>query len=214
MDFLDPELNNYIEKHTEPEPALLEKLNRYTHLHVLKPRMLSGHYQGRVLSLLSNMIKPSLILEIGTYTGYSALCLAEGLSESGKLITIDINAELEAPVRQFFAESSLAPAIDYRIGSALSIIPTLSGPFDLVFIDADKINYLHYYNMVIEKTRKGGFIIADNVLWSGKVLPKNRKKEDEDTLAVVEFNKQVQEDRRVQNVLLPIRDGLMVVRKL
>jgi len=214
VEFLEPELTHYIEKHTEPEPALLQKLSRYTHLHVLKPRMLSGHYQGRVLSLLSNMIRPSLILEIGTYTGYSALCLAEGLAENGKLITIDINAELERTARQFFAESSFAQAIDYRIGAALSIIPTLTGPFDLVFIDADKVNYLHYYNMVVDKIRNGGFIIADNVLWSGKVLPKNRKKEDEDTLAVIEFNKKVQEDKRVQNVLLPVRDGLMVVRKL
>ena len=214
MEFLDKDIAAYIEDHTESEPALLQQLNRYTHLHVLKPRMLSGHFQGRVLSLLSHMIRPASILEIGTYTGYSALCLAEGLQPGGKLVTIDINNELEAVVRKFLQQSPFAGQIEYVIGNALDEVPKINNSFDLVFIDADKINYSRYFDLVIDKVTAGGYIIADNVLWSGKVLAKNRKKDDEDTLAVLSFNKKVADDGRVQNVLLPIRDGLMVLRKI
>ncbi len=214
MEFLDADLYTYIYRHTQDEPEYLQKVSRYTHLNVLRPRMLSGHFQGRLLSMISHMIKPAHVLEIGTYTGYSALCLAEGLSEGGKITTIDINPELEEPVRRIFAGSRHAHQIDFRPGNALEIIEELPGPFDLVFIDADKANYGAYYDLVFDKVKPGGYIIADNVLWSGKVLEKNRTKDDKDTLAILEFNRRVQEDPRVQNVLLPIRDGLMVLRKI
>ncbi len=214
MDFIDSELFRYIEDHTEAEPGLLSRLNRHTHLNVLRPRMLSGHFQGRVLSMFSQMIKPAAILEIGTYTGYSALCLAEGLQKGGKLITIDINIELESITRKFINESAYAQSIDYIIGNALVEIPKLHTNFDLVFVDADKSNYQQYFDLIIDKVNTGGYIMADNVLWSGKVLAKNRKKDDPDTLAILAFNKKVAEDPRVQSVLLPIRDGLMVLRKL
>lgn len=214
MELIDEDLSGYIEEHTEAESPLLAKIRRFTHLNVLRPRMLSGHLQGRVLSLVSHMIRPTSILEIGTYTGYSALCLAEGLQKNGQLITIDINRELESAVRSFFKESPYSHAIEYRIGNALDEIPKIDGGFDLVFIDADKINYCNYFNLIVDRLSPGACIIADNVLWSGKVLKKNRKKDDEDTLAIMAFNKMVHEDPRVQNVLLPIRDGLMVLRKL
>lgn len=214
MDFLDPDIGQYILQHTQEEPYELHRINRFTHLNVLRPRMLSGHYQGRVLSMLSHMISPTLILEIGTYTGYSALCMAEGLQKGGRIVTIDKNAELEEPVRKIFAGSVFASQVDFRIGNALDIIPDLHGPFDLVFIDADKINYTAYYDLVIKKVRQGGYILADNVLWSGKVLAKNRTKDDADTVAILEFNRKVHEDGRVSNVLLPVRDGLMILRKL
>jgi caffeoyl-CoA O-methyltransferase len=213
MEFLDPQLEEFVVKHTEEEPALLQKLNRETYAKVMMPRMLSGHLQGRVLSMLSHMIQPERILEIGTYTGYSALCFAEGLKESGKIITIDINEELESMVRSFIKEAGLEDKVDYRIGNALDIIPELKESFDIVFIDADKENYGRYYEMVIDKVRKGGYIIADNVLWSGKVLLE-KEKMDKDTEAIVHFNQKVQDDPRVQNVLFPIRDGLMIARKL
>ncbi|MEM9391126.1 MAG: O-methyltransferase [Bacteroidota bacterium] len=211
MEFINEDIQRYAEAHSEQEPVLLSKINRDTHANVIMPRMLSGHIQGRILSMFSNMIRPSAILEIGTYTGYSALCMAEGLTENGQLITIDINEELEEKVRFFFSESALGSTIDYRIGDALEIIPQLENTFDLVFIDADKINYSNYYEMVLSKVRVGGFIIADNVLWSGKVL---NTKQDKDTLALDEFNKYVHNDERVQNVLFPVRDGLMVLRKV
>lgn len=214
MDFIDPDLADYITAHSSPEPEHLRHIARYTHLNVLRPRMLSGHYQGRFLSMIAQMIKPRTILEIGTYTGYSALCLAEGLAPGGKLVTIDINQELEKTVRGFFEASACSSQIDFRIGNALEIIPTINLVFDLVFIDADKINYSKYFDLVIDKVRSGGFILADNVLWSGKVLQKNRAKDDKDTLAILEFNKKVHEDVRVENVLLPIRDGLMLLRKM
>lgn len=214
MEFLNRELQQYVESHTSPEPAILKKLNRQTNAEVLMPRMLSGHFQGRVLSMLSHMIRPRRILEIGTYTGYSALSLAEGLEEDGLLITIDINEELEGMVRNYFQESGFAEKINYIIGDARNVIPALNDLFDLVFIDADKINYLQYLEMVIEKVRKGGIIIADNVLWSGKILSNSDKKMDKDTAALMEFNSFVQNDPRVENVLLPIRDGLMIIRKL
>ncbi|MBK9479776.1 MAG: O-methyltransferase [Bacteroidetes bacterium] len=213
MEFIDEQLAAYVEEHTQSESKLLKKINRDTHVNVLMPRMLSGHLQGQVLRMLSLMIQPAKVLEIGTYTGYSALCLAEGLTETGKLITIDINAELEERVRGYFAESSVKQKIEYRIGNALEIIPTLNESFDLVFIDADKSNYSNYFDLCIDKVRKGGYLIADNVLWSGKILMPLEKM-DKDTLLIHKFNKKIQEDKRVENVLFPIRDGLMVMRKL
>lgn len=182
-------------------------------MQVLKPRMLSGHMQGRFLAMMSRMIRPERVLEVGTYTGYSALCMAEGLSPKGKLITLDINEELQKRVQGYFNESKWAEQIDYRIGNALELIPEIEGPFDLVFIDADKENYRNYYDLVIDKVRPGGFIIADNVLWSGKVLPAYRKKLDKDTQAIIDFNAAMHADARVENVLVPIRDGLLVLCK-
>lgn len=211
MNFLPEAIEKYVAEHTASEAALLQRLNRETHAKVLMPRMLSGHVQGRVLSMLSHMIKPSRILEIGTYTGYSAICMAEGLADDGKLITIDINEELEDMVRAYIEEAKLSQQIDYRIGNALDLIPKIDDKLDLVFIDADKINYSNYYDLCIDKVRKGGFIIADNVLWSGKVVG---DKIDKDTQALLDFNDKIHEDDRVENVLFPIRDGLMVVRKL
>ena len=212
MDFIPDEIQQYCDEHTNAENKLLEKINRKTHTEVMMPRMLSGHFQGRVLSMLSHMIKPKRVLEIGTYTGYSALCMAEGMPDDGELITLDINEELEDMVQGFFDESAYVKMIDYRIGDAMTLIPSLEGYFDLVFIDADKKNYLNYYNLVFDKVNAGGFIIADNVLWSGKIIPSD-KKMDKDTQAIVDFNRWVHEDDRVENVLLPIRDGLMVLRK-
>ena len=209
MEILNEDLQRYAEQHTSPESDLLRKINRDTHAHVLMPRMLSGHLQGRVLSMISYMIQPQRILEIGTYTGYSALCLAEGLSPGGKLITIDINEELEKKVSDHF--TLWQDKIEYKIGNALDIVPTLNEIFDLVFIDADKSNYSRYFDLVIDKIRPGGFILADNVLWSGKVLNKNP---DNDTKSIIAFNQKIQHDSRVENVLLPIRDGIMMIRKL
>jgi predicted O-methyltransferase YrrM len=212
MNFIDKEIEDYALNHTKPESELLKKLNRETHAKIMMPRMLSGHLQGRLLSMLSNMIKPEYILEIGTYTGYSALCLAEGLIANGKLITIDINEEIEKFTRSFFEQSEFKNKIEYYIGNALTIIPTINHPFDIVFIDADKENYAAYYDLVFDKVKKGGYIIADNVLWSGKVLIDNSKL-DKDTKAIKAFNDKIQEDKRVENILLPIRDGLMICRK-
>ena len=211
MDFIQSDIQRYAEQHTSEESDLLKRINRETYAQVLMPRMLSGHLQGRVLSMVSQMIKPKVILEIGTYTGYSAICLAEGLTPGGKLITIDRNEELESRVREYFAEANLSDKIDFRIGNALSIIPTLRETFDLVFIDADKENYSRYFDLVIDKIREGGIILADNVLWSGKVL---NEKQDKDTRAIVEFNQKIHADRRVENVLLPIRDGILMIRKV
>ncbi|GAB3828136.1 O-methyltransferase [Pontibacter rugosus] len=213
MEFIDEELLQYSEDHTSPENELLHKINRQTHLNVLKPRMLSGHLQGRLLSLYAKMIQPKQILEIGTYTGYSALCMAEGLQEGGMLHTVDKNEELEQRVQGYFNESGYGDRMKLYIGNAMEIVPTIDAVFDLVFLDADKINYTHYYDMVIEKVRPGGYIIADNVLWSGKVLEKYRKKLDEDTKAVMDFNLKVHQDERVENILLPVRDGLLIARK-
>lgn len=212
MEFIDPKLEQYAAAHTVPEDQLLKKINRETWAEVLMPRMLSGHIQGRILSSFSKMIKPKNILEIGTYTGYSALCLAEGLQPNGRLITIDINDELENRVRRYFSESAFASQIDFRIGNAVKILPQLRETFDLVFIDADKINYYTYYEMIVEHVPSGGFIIADNVLWSAKVLMKETEM-DEDTLAIHKFNEKVASDPRVNCVLFPVRDGLMVMQK-
>lgn len=211
MSIIPEELQQYVEQHTSPESDLLRRINRDTHAGVLRPRMLSGHLQGRLLAMISCMLRPQTILEIGTYTGYSALCMAEGLAEGGRLITIDINEELEDRVRATFAASSLADRIDFRIGNALKVIPELNETFDLVFIDADKENYSAYYDLVLPRVSEGGIILADNVLWSGKVL---QTKLDKDTKAIIEFNRKIQEDRRVENVLLPVRDGIMMIRKL
>ncbi len=213
MKFLVEEIEEYSAAHTEDENALLKSLNRETHAHVLSPRMLSGHMQGRFLSMISRMIRPDRILEIGTYTGYSGICLCEGLNPGGKLITIDVNEELESFTRRYFDQTPFKDQIDYRIGNALDIIPTLTDTFDIVFIDADKINYSSYFNLCLDKTRTGGFLIADNVLWSGKVV-QQLKKIDKDTQALLDFNRMVHDDPRVSNMLLPIRDGLMILQKL
>lgn len=210
MEFIDPAIDQYATEHTSPESDLLIRITRETYAEVLMPRMLSGHLQGRILSMISKMVAPDMILEIGTYTGYSALCLAEGLSEKGIITTIDINEELEERVRGYFATSDFNSKINYRIGNALNIIPEMEHNFDLAFIDADKINYLNYYNMLLPKMRRGGIILADNVLWSGKVLEQD--KADKDTKALIEFNESIRNDSRVEQVLLPVRDGLMVIR--
>jgi len=213
MEFISQALDNYVCEHTSTENKLLQKINRETHLEVLQPRMLSGHFQGRLLSMFSNMINPTNILEIGTYTGYSALCLAEGLrKDDGYLCTIDINEELEKRVRNYFLESPFSKQIDYKIGDAMQIIPTLDKKWDIVFIDADKLNYLNYYHLVFDQVNIGGYIIADNVLWSGKVV--EEKHQDKDTQLLRAFNDFVLNDERVEVVLLPIRDGLSVARKI
>ena len=211
MDILNKDLLRYSEEHTTFESELLKKINRDTHTEVSKPRMLSGHLQGRVLAMISRMIKPSAILEIGTYTGYSAICLAEGLSTNGKLTTLEINEELEGRVRNYFKEAGLEKVIDFQVGNALHIIPTLNATFDLVFIDADKENYSNYFDLIIDKVVPGGFILADNVLWSGKVLDPNP---DKDTRAILDFNRKIQRDERVENILVPVRDGVMLIRKV
>lgn len=212
MEFIDEALNEYAEKHSSGESELLRKVNRETNLEVLRPRMLSGHLQGRMLSAISKMIKPKYILEIGTYTGYSALCLSEGLTDDGRLVTLEMNAELEDRVNGYFRESGRADQLEMKIGDALTLIPELDDGMDLVFIDADKVNYLNYYKLVIDKLTTGGYILADNVLWSGKVV-QQPEPDDLDTLALLDFNKFVQEDDRVENVLLPVRDGIMLIRK-
>lgn len=212
MEFISQELDDYVCAHTEKEPELLYELNRRTHLEVLQPRMLSGQFQGRVLSMLSHMIRPKNILEIGTYTGYSALCLAEGLQDGGKMVTIDKNEELEDLILEFFDRAGVSETIDFRVGNAMEIVPTLETEFDLVFIDADKRNYGNYYDMIIDRMPSGGYILLDNVLWSGKVIEEVDPK-DVDTIELIALNKRLQEDDRVQNVLLPIRDGLTILRK-
>lgn len=214
MEFIDPALLTYCEAHTSGEDALLKKITRETQAKVLMPRMISGHLQGKMLELFAKMINAESILEIGTYTGYSGICLARGLKPGGKLTTLDINDELETMVRGFFEESGLADQIDYHLGNARDIIPTLSGPFDLVFIDADKFYYADYFELVIDKVRPGGIILADNVLWSGKILIEKGQKIDKDTQKILDFNRLVQEDPRVENILLPIRDGVLMARKL
>ncbi len=211
MDFLPEEILQYTENHTTAEPEYLARIKRDTHANVLKPRMLSGHLQGRVLAMISQILKPKHILEIGTYTGYSAICLAEGLQPGGAVVTIDINEELAPRVRRNLEIAGVVEKIDYRIGNALEIVPTLSHTFDLVFIDADKMNYSAYFDLVIDKVRDNGIILADNVLWSGKVVDGSK---DKDTMAILEFNAKVHTDKRVENVLLPIRDGIMMIRKV
>lgn len=213
MQFPHPDISAYAENFTSPENDLLARINRETWSEVMLPRMLSGHAQGRFLSLISQLIKPKRILEIGTYTGYSALCLAEGLADKGLIYTIDNNAELESRVRNYFAESSYDSKIKFLIGDAMQIIPALTESWDLIFLDADKENYSAYFDMVIECMTPGALLIADNVLWSGRVLDEKNRSKDPETKALHQFNQKVQDDPRVNNVLLPLRDGLMMCRK-
>lgn len=213
MHFISQDLENYIEQHSEKEPELLAALNKETYQKVLLPRMLSGHFQGRVLGMLSKLIRPVNILEIGTYTGYSALCLCEGMQENGTLHTIDIKEELIDFQRKHFDKSPWGNQIVQHLGEAIDIIPTLDMKFDLVFIDADKENYINYFELIVPKMNKGGIILSDNVLWSGKVLePLNPK--DLSTKILLEYNQLLKNDPRVETVLLPIRDGLTVSRVL
>ncbi|MFV8321351.1 O-methyltransferase [Flavobacterium sp. LB3P21] len=213
MHFISQELEDYIEQHSEKEPALLAALNKETYQKILLPRMLSGHFQGRVLSMLSKLIRPVNILEIGTYTGYSALCLCEGMQENGQLHTIDIKEELVDFQRKHFDKSPWGKQIVQHLGEAIDIIPTLELKFDLVFIDADKENYLNYFELIVPKMNKGGIILSDNVLWSGKVL-EPLQPNDLSTKVLLKYNRLLATDSRVETVLLPIRDGLTVSRVL
>ena len=213
MHFLSQDLEDYIEQHSQREPELLADLNKETYQKILLPRMLSGHFQGRVLSMLSKIINPKTILEIGTYTGYAALCLAEGLQKNGTLDTIDINEELEEIQQKYFDLSPYLNQIKQHIGDAIAIIPTLNKKFDLVFIDADKENYVNYFHLIVPMMNKGGIILSDNVLWSGKVL-EEVKPNDKSTPVLLEYNQLLNTDPRVETVLLPIRDGLTVSRVL
>ena len=212
MHFLPQHIDDYVVQHSENEPALLQELNRETHQKILIPRMLSGHYQGRVLSMISKLVRPQTILEIGTYTGYSALCLAEGMTRNGSLHTIDINEELHDFQRKYFDRSSYGDRIFQYTGSALDIIPSMDMGFDMVFIDADKENYPNYFNLIIDKLNTGGIILSDNVLWSGKVV-ESLKPDDEATKALITYNDILKNDPRVETVILPIRDGLTISRK-
>ena len=211
MHFLSDELDSYITLHSENEPELLAQLNKETYQKILQPRMLSGHFQGRVLSMLSKIIYPTTILEIGTYTGYATLCLAEGLTENGSIDTIDIEEELVDFQRKYFDKSTWANQIIQHLGDALTIIPTLNKKYDLVFIDADKENYINYFHLIVPMMNKGGIILSDNVLWSGKVL-EEIKDNDTVTKILLEYNQLLKDDARVETVLLPIRDGLTVSR--
>jgi caffeoyl-CoA O-methyltransferase len=213
MEFLPEAVEQYVDSHTRQESEVLKKLNRETQAKVLMPQMLSGHVQGRFLKMISCMIKPSQILEIGTFTGYSSICLAEGLKEGGMVHTIDINEELLSMVTRFIEEAGMENKIKTYTGNALTIIPTIDQTFDLVFIDADKVNYSKYYELAIDKVRPGGFVLADNVLWSGKVTQPVQKSDNE-TKAIMEYNDRIMNDPRVENVLVPIRDGIMIARKI
>lgn len=214
MHFIPDDLDDYVVAHSADEPELLQQLNRETYQKILQPRMLSGHYQGRVLSMISKLVNPKNILEIGTYTGYSALCLAEGMQSNGEIHTIDINEELVDFQRKYFDKSGYGNKIYQYLGNALEIIPKLDISFDLVFIDADKENYSNYFNVIIDKLNSGAIILSDNVLWSGKVLDTSFKKEDTSTPALIEYNKLLKNDKRIETVVLPIRDGLTISRKL
>ena len=207
---INEDLQNLLLQYCEPESELLQRINRETNLKVLLPRMLSGHYQGRVLSMLSKLVNPRRVLEVGTFTGYATLCLAEGLHPEGKLYTLDINVELEDMVRRNFADSAFEKQIVYLLGDAMQNIPQLDEVFDLVFIDADKKNNGAYYDLVIDKVRPGGLIIVDNVLWSGKVLS---NQQDKDTKNIITFNDKIAKDPQVEKLILPVRDGLFVIRK-
>jgi len=213
MDFLDEKINEYAEQHTTAQSEVLANLERETHIKILRPRMLSGHLQGKFLEMIVKMIRPKEVLEIGTYTGYSAICMANALSADACIHTIDINAELEDFAKSHFQKADVEHQIEFYIGNALDIIPKLDVVFDLVFIDADKVNYKKYFDMVLPKMHKGGFIIADNVLWSGKVL-KAAKAKDPETKAIQEFNDYIHACDKVKNMLLPLRDGLMIIEVL
>lgn len=210
MDLFDNSLTRYLEDHADPENTLLQQINRETHLKETKAHMLSGHYQGRLLSLLSKMIGPKRILEVGTFTGYATLCLAEGLPAEGIIHTIDINEELEDRVKSYFEKSPFGKQIRYHIGNALDIIPTLHETFELAFIDADKKSNILYYEMIVETMPSGGIILIDNVLWKGKVLQENT---DTQTEQILKLNQQIASDTRVEKIILPVRDGLLLVRK-
>lgn len=211
MHFLPEKIEEYVAAHSQSEPEILQELSKETWQKVLNPRMLSGAFQGRVLSMISKLIQPKTILEIGTYTGYSALCLAEGLTSEGMLYTIDKNEELETLQQKYFQKSAFKNQIQQHVGNAVDIIPQLEQKFDLVFIDADKSNYINYFHLVIDKMNKGGVILSDNVLWSGKVVEKLDPK-DKDTQALLAYNKLLNTDDRIETVLLPIRDGLTISR--
>ena len=211
-DIVNNKIEDYIRKNSSKEPEILKDLNKETYLKVLNPRMLSGHIQGRFLSIITKLIKPKKILEIGTYTGYSAICMAEGLIENGIIHTIDINEELISIQNKYFAKSKCDNSIIQHVGDARNIIKSINEKFDLVFLDADKENYIEYYELVIEKVRKGGLIIADNVLWTGKVV-EPEKDDDELTQYLIDFNKMINEDDRVENIILPLRDGLNIILK-
>ena len=211
-DIVNNKIEDYIRKNSSKEPKILKDLNKETYLKVLNPRMLSGHLQGRFLSIITKLIKPKKILEIGTYTGYSAICMAEGLIEKGIIHTIDINEELVSIQNKYFAKSKCNNSIIQHVGDARNIIKSINEKFDLVFLDADKENYIEYYELVIEKVKKGGLIIADNVLWTGKVVEPN-KDDDELTQYLIDFNKMINEDDRVENIILPLRDGLNIILK-
>lgn len=213
MHFITQKLDDYVVAHSQKEPELLQQLTRETYQKILQPRMLSGHYQGRVLSMISKLVNPNSVLEIGTYTGYSALSLAEGMQKNGQLHTIDVNEELVDFQRKYFDKSGYGNQIHQHLGSAINIIPTLDAKFDLVFIDADKPNYVNYFNIIIDKMNPGGIILSDNVLWSGKILEPLQPK-DESTKVLLEYNRLLNEDPRIETVLLPIRDGLTVSRIL
>jgi len=213
MEFLPEKIDEYVVNHSQQEPKILQELTKETWQKVLNPRMLSGAFQGRVLSMISKLIRPKNILEIGTYTGYSTLCFAEGLSKDGKIITIDKNEELETLQNKYFEKSGYRSQIQQMVGDATKIIPTLTQQFDLVFIDADKSNYINYFHLIIDKMKPGGIILSDNVLWSGKVVESLNPK-DLDTKVLLEYNKLLNIDKRVETVLLPIRDGLTVSRVL
>jgi caffeoyl-CoA O-methyltransferase len=213
MHFLSEDLEDYVTAHSQDEPSLLAQLNKETYQKILLPRMLSGHFQGRVLSMLSKLIRPTSILEIGTYTGYATLCLCEGMQENGIVHTIDIKEELVDFQRKYFDQSPWGNQIVQHLGEAVGVIPTLDTKFDLVFIDADKENYLNYYELIVPKMNKGGIILSDNVLWSGKVV-EPLKEGDLSTKILLEYNQRLKNDPRVETVLLPIRDGLTLSRVL
>jgi len=211
MEILPHDLQLYLEDHCDPEPPELQKINRETYLKVLQPHMLSGHYQGRLLSMLSKMVQPRCILEIGTFTGYSTICLAEGLAEDGIIHTIEVNTEMEEMLNQHFKSTNVDKKVKLHFGHAAQIIVQIAEDnFDLVFIDADKKNNLHYFNLVIDKVRSGGLIIIDNVLWKGKVYGDDS---DPDTRSIRELNDQVAKDTRVEKLILPVRDGVLLIRK-
>lgn len=211
--FVHPDIEDYAEKHTSPENEVMAKLNRWTHLRMTRPRMLSGAYQGKLLEMISCMMQPSRVLEIGAYVGYSAICLAKGLKQDGLLHTIEADEELEDIIIKAIADANLNDKIILHIGEALKVLPDINEMFDLVFIDADKINYINYYEQVLPMVKQGGIIILDNILWSGKVVYEQPKL-DKETATLMQLNDLVQNDPRVENILLPIRDGLMICRKI
>lgn len=214
MSIVESGIDTYLEKHASKASDILNKIERETYLKSIYPRMLSGNVQGKFIAMISKMIRPGNILEIGTFTGYSAICLAEGLLENGHLHTIEINEELKEQNQKHFDAAGLKDKITSHIGNALDIIPKLGIQFDLVFIDADKLNYGRYFDLTMEKLKMGGFILVDNVLWSGKVLAENANKTDKDTIAIKEFNEKIQQDNRVENVMIPLRDGMSLIQKI